>query len=104
MSKPTGSPTWTNPPEMFEHQPLGEPRAEQAFWQSVEERLAEGTAVESPFVRSVADGSAPIESVREFAHDLRTLCRELPLIQGENKCEQILTMKAWHHMTQGFLI
>jgi len=83
MSKPTGSPSWTNPPEMFRHQSLGEPQAEPAFWQSVEKRLAEGSAAKSAFVRTVADGSAPIESVREFAHDLRTLCRELPLIQGE---------------------
>src|SRR5262245_33086105 len=49
----------------------------------MEARLRERSALESPFVRAVADGSAPRESVERFARDLALIARDLPLIEGE---------------------
>jgi hypothetical protein len=79
----SGIGNWKNPPETFRLRPHGPGASEADFWQEVEALLAQRPAVDAAFVAAVADGSALLESIREFAHDLRALARDLPLIQGE---------------------
>jgi hypothetical protein len=74
---------WVNGPEIFKVRARGQAEPAAAFWARMEARLAERSALESPFVKAVAEGSAPRESVERFARDLGLIARDLPLIEGE---------------------
>ncbi len=74
---------WINPPDIFKFRarPKGIPVPE--FWAKMEGLLRAKSAASSPFVKAVADGTAPREAVQRFARDLPLIARDLPLIEGE---------------------
>jgi hypothetical protein len=79
----SGAERWSNPPEIFKLKSRGAARPVDAFWAEMEGLLAAKSALASPFVQQVVDGSAPRESLQRFARDLCVLASELPLIEGE---------------------
>lgn len=78
-----GSAKWVNPPDIFKFRPRAKAVPVPEFWTRMEGLLRAKSAVDSPFVKAIADGTAPRESVQRFARDLCLIARDLPLIEGE---------------------